>query len=181
MSSRRSITWRRVLPVMALAFWGTVAARALAPADAKAIGKLLDSEAKALSDEGTELRDGRKLVEKTFSNPAKPDVFAFLVLTPEEGNSYAVYLYVLSDKGKGYAVVASSPVGGAIERIEIGYVEVQNCDIFLRSDEIADVDNDAAYGEEKVFYRWHVAGRDLKRVGGVWLKRGNKFDEAKKK
>jgi len=35
--------------------------------------------------------------------------------------------------------------------------------------------------EEKVFYRWRMDGKNLKRVGGLWLKHGSKFEEVKLK
>jgi len=57
--------------------------------------------------------------------------------------------------------MASSPVGGAIQRIENGYVEIQGRDVLLRSDELADADNENAFGEDKVYYRWRLDGSYL--------------------
>jgi hypothetical protein len=174
----RTFLWKGLL--IGLAFFGTISGLALSPSDAKAVAKALDAEAKALREEGAEMREARKVVEAAFTNPKKPDVFAFLTLVPEGGgNNYETYLFVLSDKGKGYAVIASSVVGSAIQRIETGHVEIQGQDILLRSDEIEDADNQSAYGEDKVYYRWRVDGKDLKRAGGLWLKHGTKFVEVK--
>jgi hypothetical protein len=175
---------------MVLAAWGLMAflacssaipASGLSPADRKAVARILDREAKALREEGRENRGARRLAEVRFRRSDKPDVFAFLTLERTDANNYGTYLFLLSDAGRGYEVVASSPVGSGMQRIEPGRVEVFEGDILLRSDVMADIDNMNDYGAAKVYCRWRVQGKDLKQVGNVWLKKGTTWKEAKKK
>jgi hypothetical protein len=78
---------------------------------------------------------------------------------------YNINIVTMSDKGKGYRVVVSSSVGGAVQRIDEEYAETPDGDVILRSSETAYFDNKMTYGEEKVFYRWRVKGAELVQVG----------------
>jgi hypothetical protein len=62
----------------------------LSPKDRGVVTKALDREAKALKEEGRELRGARRLKELRFSSADKPDVFAFVTLeNVGGGNNYA--------------------------------------------------------------------------------------------
>jgi len=178
-SPRTGKGWRNAL-LTGLVLCGMIPALALTPSEKKTIRKALTAKVKSLGEEGTEARVPRILVEEFFSNPKKRDVFAFLALAPKEGEEApATYLFLLSDDGKRFAVVASSKVGDAVQPVEAGFVKVQGPDVFLRSGEASDASNQSAYGEDKVYFRWRLEDDRLTRVGDVWLRRGTQFEAFK--
>ena len=167
--------WMKGL-LASLVLAAAVQAWALPYADRKAVTNALTDKVKHLRDEGSEARLPRVLTEEFFTNPGKLDVIAFLTWIPkDEENALKTYVFILSDPGKGYRIIASS----LMERVDPAYAKVQDQDLFLRSSEDADADNRTAYGEEKVYSRWRVVDGELQRIGGVWLRRDAGFVEFK--
>jgi hypothetical protein len=157
---------------------GSLLAVPLTPSERKTIFNELTAQAQLLRNDGTEAPVPRVLVEEMFSNPSKQDVFAFLTLAPyEDPNARKTYLFLLSDRGQGYKTLVSAVVATGTQRIEAGYIKIADGDVWLCSDDSLGDDNQRAFGVEKIYYRWHLDGNHLNRVGNIWLFKNYEFVE----
>ncbi|HWQ08027.1 MAG TPA: hypothetical protein VN436_02930 [Holophaga sp.] len=160
----------------ALVLSSTLHAWDLTAPERKAISRALTDWGEHLRDEGREAHIPRILTEEFYTNPGKLDVIAFLAWWPTgELVEMRTLLVILSDPGKGYKVVAST----VIPRVDPAFAKVWDKDLFLRTREDEEEDIQAAYGEARVYSRWHLVDDRLEQVGAIWLRRNDGFVEFK--